>query len=316
MHKIKIEKMIPEHIPQALTIWENQLERFCSDNDAYRYWCNDEEVIDYIQAHVMNDRAVIALVDDAIVGYMAYDAFIFHGAPSVFVPYVGNATILDNRKDIYQAMYSDLAKIWVQKGFKNHYATVACSDDEVISTLYNLGFGSYLIDAYASLKKSNCVLPNDILIRKATPVDLIALSALVKESESYYAESPTFLIREDFSVQALSNLVDKGCVLIAEHLGNLVGFINISINDENNVICMSKEKFAMLDEIGAYIVQDYRGRGIGKRFVEEVATFCSVNNLPCAHVDYETANPYANYFWKKYFKPALLSVKRTIHDDN
>jgi len=92
-----------------------------------------------------------------------------------------------------------------------------------------------------------------------------------------------------------------------------IGFINVSVSQDKNIIEMWTENCGLIDEIGAYIKPQYRGKGIGKELLKNVFDFCKSNSIQSIHVDYETANIFANKFWKKYFRPMLLSVRRTIN---
>ena len=49
--------------------------------------------------------------------------------------------------------------------------------------------------------------------------------------------------------------------------------------------------------------------------LKTVNDYCGEHNIPYIHVDFETANLYANKFWKKYFDPMLISMRRPINRD-
>lgn len=77
---------------------------------------------------------------------------------------------------------------------------------------------------------------------------------------------------------------------------------------------MTLRNDGLLDEIGAFVQPDYRGgKGLGKQLEKAAFDYCRSNGISRLHVDFETANPYANRFWRKDFNPMLLSVRRTIN---
>ena len=71
----------------------------------------------------------------------------------------------------------------------------------------------------------------------------------------------------------------------------------------------------MISEIGAYIKLEYRNKKIGMELLKFANNYCRGISAPYIHVDFETANLYGNKFWRKYFTPMLLSMRRTINKD-
>ncbi|GAA0777859.1 hypothetical protein GCM10008908_33730 [Clostridium subterminale] len=104
-------------------------------------------------------------------------------------------------------------------------------------------------------------------------------------------------------------------MFIAWHEDIPVGFINLSIVDNNNFINMSVKNCGLIDEIGVYIKSGYRNKKIGIELLKIVNDYCKEFNIQYIHVDFETANLYGNKFWKKYFIPMLLSTRRPINKD-
>ena len=172
--------------------------------------------------------------------------------------------------------------------------------------------GSYVIDAFActsDIIRGCCEYP----VRKAELKDIDKLFHLVEESREYYRSAPLFLRRDQYSRKDLSEIVQNGGVFIAWDGSNAIGFINVSISQRHNIIELSVSNSGLIDEIGVYIKPEYRGKGLGKELLKNVFDSCSSNGIKGIHVDFETANLFANKFWRKYFKPMLLSVRRTVN---
>lgn len=110
-------------------------------------------------------------------------------------------------------------------------------------------------------------------------------------------------------------LLEKNNTFIAWEAGEAIGFIHVSVSERDNVIDLSLCHSGLIDEIGAYIRPEFRGKGLGKELVRQVFDCCRDSGIGSVHVDYETANLFANKFWKKYFTPMLLSVRRPINRD-
>ena len=63
---------------------------------------------------------------------------------------------------------------------------------------------------------------------------------------------------------------------------------------------------------GAYCLPEYRGKNIFQNLLNYVILILSHEGSLYLGVDYESMNPTAYYFWRKYFKPYTCSVTRRI----
>lgn len=192
--------------------------------------------------------------------------------------------------------------------------TIFFNDEKLKAILFDLGYGSYLIDAFSSCNNEYNV-ESICDIQKATTKNIDALFELVNESKEYYASAPLFLKRDEVTYKDLEELVIKNNVYMAWYKDTPVGFLNLSISENNNFIDMSVKKCGLIDEIGAYIKLEYRNKKIGMEMLKFAKNYCREISAPYIHVDFETANLYGNKFWRKYFTPMLLSMRRTINKD-
>lgn len=250
-------------------------------------------------------------------GYLVYDKFPFNGEMSTFCPALAHAVVEEHKEAGYLALYRSVSQEWVNQNIFNHMWTINFNDLKLRETLYDIGFGSYVIDAFACSDgkiDGACANPSSFLITRASENDAEALYELVEESRLYYSAAPIFLKREPFQMDDIRRLIRESNVFIAWDNKKAIGFINVSISQGNNNIDMSLCNDGMLDEIGAYVQPNYRGgKGLGKQLVKAVFDYCRNNGIPRIHVDFETANSYANRFWRKDFSPMLLSIRRTIN---
>ena len=93
--------------------------------------------------------------------------------------------------------------------------------------------------------------------------------------------------------------------------GRIVGILDIEIAEDDNIFRMVTKGCAVVcGEVGAFIAEEYRDKGIGSLFMQAVSEYCVRNAIQCAHVPWETANPYANRFWRKFFTPRSTGAQK------
>ncbi|MEG1255082.1 GNAT family N-acetyltransferase [Clostridium sp.] len=313
INELKISNMQDSDIDGAKEIWVRQYELYCDNSDFPVYWKEDSSLLDkFLNVKIRNQSAIVAKLENRIVGFLAYDVFPFNGENSVFCPAIGHAAIEEYKESVYLALYKSVSQEWINKNIFNHMWTIFFNDVKLRTVLFDLGYGSYLIDAFNDCnnkynEKSICD------IRKATIKNSGALYDLVKESNQYYASAPLFLKRDEFTYEEIEEIILKNNVFIAWHQEIPVGFINISISENNNFVDLSVKNCGLFDEIGAYIKSEYRNKKIGIEMLKTASDYCREVKTQYIHVDFETANLYGGKFWRKYFTPMLLSMRRTIN---
>ena len=313
---LAIAPLRPCHAEALTALWLRQFQRFLADSPVYPFWAEaPQTVASIIAARAEKAQGVIALQNGAPAGFMAYETFSFHGADSAFIPFTGHAAPGGAREAAYWHMYRALAERWVADGIKSHYITCAFGDDETVKTFFDLGFGAYVGDAFARPRPYGPGADGGVAVRRAQAADVESLCSLVRKTGPFYAGSPIFLTREEYPPERVAALVAHGRVLLALCGGRPAGFLNLSVYEGPDGPALRRKGFGTIDEIGAYLLPEYRNRGVGRRLVYAAFALCVAEGIPCVHVDYETANGYANRFWPKYFSPTLLSLRRAVHAD-
>lgn len=312
---IKVSNMKELDINEAKKIWNSQYEMYCSNSNFPEYWMKDNTMFEkFIKMKIDNQSAIAAKIDGRLVGFLAYDEFDFHGENSVFCPAIGHAAIEEYKESAYVELYKSISEKWINKNIFNHMWTIFSNDESLKNILFDLGYGSYLIDAFSTSSKEYDV-ESVYEMRKATVQNIDELFELVNESNEYYSSAPLFLKREEMTYEELQELLMKSNVYIAWDKDKAVGFLNLSVSENNNCIDMSIQKCGLIDEIGAYIKLEYRNKKIGIEMLKFANDYCKSNAIQYIHVDFETANLYGNRFWRKHFVPMLLSMRRTINKD-
>lgn len=312
--KLITSKMQESDIIQAVKIWVDQYERYCSNDESFpSNWIKSTTGIEgFLRRKVKDKTAIVVKSDNDLIGFLTYDEFPFNGEKTVFCPAIAHAAIDEYKEEAYLSLYKSISKQWVGRDIYNHMWTINYNDTKLRGILYDLGFGSYLIDAFTSANfkiSSNSVYR----IRAAEIQDVEILYSLVEESREYYGSAPLFLRRDQFSKNDILEIIKRSNVFIAWEGDNAIGFINVSVSQRDNIIDLSVSNSGRIDEIGAYIKPECRGQGLGKELLKHVLDYCNNNGIKGIHVDFETANIFANKFWIKYFNPMLLSVRRTIN---
>lgn len=314
-HRIRITKMEAMDIEDAKTIWCDQYRRYCNDESFPSYWANNTELLEkFLKFKIEKEMALVAKLEDRVVGFLAYDEFLFHGENTVFCPITGHAAMEEYKESVYLKLYESVSREWVKRSIFNHMWTIFINDFKLKDILFELGYGSYLIDAFAKISSEESIM-NTQYVTRATNGEVDTLYELTEESKEYYGEAPLFLKRDSFSKDEINDLVTNSNVFIAKYEDEVIGVINLGVADENNFIDMSVMGCGLVNEIGAYIKKEYRNKGIGLELLSSVKNCCRDKGIEYVHVDFETANLYGNKFWKKYFTPMLLSVKRSVNRD-
>lgn len=316
MAMYKISKMKKEEIPELVRIWHNQYSKYCNGAVTPDFMSGGKNSIRmYLENQVNQGNAIISKKDGVITGYIAWMYFDFHNEKSAFCPIVGHAAIEEDSQTIYHELYNHAAQIWVDDNRYNHLWMIYNDDHTLKDMLYDIGFGSHVIDAYTKVQKPVCQIDCKYKISVAARSDAEVLLALVRESEDFYIESPIFLKRSVYELDDVIDMINTDHLLVAWDRDIPIGIMNLSIQTGHNIENLSVTNTGLISKAGAYIKPEYRGLGIGQCLLNEVIKHCAEKNIHYLHVCFETANPFANVFWRKHFKPIILSVRRTVNKD-
>ena len=312
----QISKMKKEEVPELVEMWHNLYTRYCNSEVIPDFLNGGENRIKlYLENQIMQGNAIILKKDEVIVGYFAWMYFDFHNEKSAFCPIIGHATITEDSQAIYHMLYNFSAQKWVDDDRFNHLWMIFNDDDTLKDMLYDIGFGSHVIDAYSKIKKSVYQTNSKYKITRATYSDAKVLLELTKESVYYYLNSPVFLKRSAYELDDLINIIKTDDLFVVWDNDSPIGFMNLSVQSGYNIENLASVNMGLISKVGAFIKPEYRGMGVGKRLLDEAITNCIEKNISYLHVCYETSNPFANIFWPKHFKPIIRSVRRTVNKD-
>lgn len=311
-----ISNMKLKDIPVLICMWRNQYLRY-TNNELMSDFLSDGEdsIVLYLEQQINQGNAIVAKNENVILGYIAWMYIDFHNEKSAFCPIIGHASIEEDSQTIYHEMYNYAAQKWVDNNRFNHLWMIFNDNYILKNMLYDIGFGSHVIDAYAKVQKPVYRTNNKYIISKATYSDADVLFNLIKESVNYYSNSPIFLKRSTYELDDIIDIIQTDNLFVVWDNEVPIGVMNLSVQEGYNIENLACTNTGLISKVGAYIKPEYRGMGIGKCLLSEIMHQCIQYNVQFIHVSFETANPFANIFWRKHFEPMILSVRRTVNKD-
>ncbi len=84
--------------------------------------------------------------------------------------------------------------------------------------LYDIGFGSHVINAYTKVQKPVSQTNCKYKISRATYSDAEVLLKLIKESVQYYLNSPIFLKSSNYELNDVIDIISTEHLLVSPHI--------------------------------------------------------------------------------------------------
>jgi GNAT superfamily N-acetyltransferase len=211
-------------------------------------------------------------------------------------------------------MYAHLSSKWIANGCFIHLVTVLAHDQEMIDSLFWLGFGMVAVDALRDLHNVHEGRPStEVEIRRADLDDLELVMSLNAEYQRYMAGSPIYLAlvnrsEKGYHEKWLSN--PSNALWLASYEGEIVSYMKIGPFSEDAAYVISDEKTASIT--GAYTKENHRGKGIGTTLLNQSLSWARSEGYERCAVDFEPENVLGSSFWLKHFKPICFSLIRQI----
>jgi GNAT superfamily N-acetyltransferase len=311
----QITTMAENEIYTVMDLWYTNYSEYCNKKITPDFFPNGKEKMEiYLKEQINKGNAIIIKENDTIFGYFSWIFINFHNENTMFCPIIGHVAIGNGKENIYSQLYKYVSSICIKNSVFNHLWMIFNDDILLKKFSYDMGFGSYVMDAYIKngiMAKNDC--PYKIIM--ANKNDCNILYDLVEESRNYYHEAPIFLNRKTISEEKIREIIEQNIVFVAWDNNIPIGFINIKKDNQYNIETLETPESVDVSPLGIYIKEEYRRKGIGKKLVEKIFKYCNKNTLEYIHVSFETANPFANNFWKRYFSPVIISVRRTVKKD-
>lgn len=280
-------------------------------------------IIDILPYWIEEGFVFVALQESQVVGYISgipVEKF-FGSAAGTFIPLYGHGTVKENRKRIYQMLYTYASDVWVKQGQINHLLTLFCETQDSVDTWVSLGSGNRCVDAICKAEdikvhiKSNQQIPT-ISIVKATNDRLDHIKSLCYADHLQYCQAPSFIYIESKTEEEVMNEFSNWMCEENRHLwiaydnNEAVGYMRLAESGES-FISRAPE---MMNITGGYVKPDFRNKGTADLLLSELAAWSIENGYSLCGVDFESANVSANNFWSRYFTPYTFSMLRKIDD--
>ena len=274
---------------------------------------NADSVRDTIKPLLPNP-GVVVLQDNHVVAFMLSGYwFPFKGQKAVIVPEYCHASILPDRRELYQIMYMRLAQEWIGSHTHLHIMGHFAHDTVLRDSLYQLGFGAIIAEALRDLSRIPGAHISDIV----EETDIERLLDISIEDGLYYRDAPVFIVKEteaDERRAILESSLRQGDIYFASY-GNdgADAYLSVGQSDSGTL----KEGFLLRGtrtaEIkNAFVRADIRGTGIGTSLLQRAVDWSVERGYKRLFVEFETANYFGGNFWRRHFTPYLYFSMRYI----
>ena len=312
----EIESFSEKHVEKAARLFTDRYrtERGCTPFLPSRFE-NTSSISPLLRDLVRESPGVVALTNKKLVGFLIGRLIpSWRGRRSVYVPEWAHSVVGEGRRRVFEQMYTHLSSKWTSDSCFTHLFTVLAHDQEIIDSLFWLGFGMAAVDAMLDLHsvqegKSSA----DVEIRRADVSDLELVTKLSAEFERYMAGSPIYLAPSQIEgreshVKWLSN--PSNALLLASYKGEVVSYVVIGPFSEDAAYIISDDKTASIT--GAYTKEHLRGEGIGTALLNQSLNWARSKGYERCAVDFEPENVLASSFWLRRFQPICYSLVRHI----
>jgi GNAT superfamily N-acetyltransferase len=239
--------------------------------------------------------------------------FPFKGQNAVIVPEYCHASVLPDRRELYQIMYMRLASEWVRDNIYLHIIGHFAHDTVLRESLYQLGFGAIIAEALRDLSQIQGTHTMDIV----EETDIERLLNISIEDSRYYPDSPIFIVKEterDERRTILESSICEGNTFFAFYEdGEAGGYLGVGESASGTL----KEGFLLRDTCtaqikNAFVKPHIRGKGIGKSLLQCAINWSIEHGYKRLFVEFETANYFGGNFWRRHFTPYLYFSMRYI----
>ena len=306
------EKYIEESVYLALREYEEE----CSIVNELPKSDYYEIIYNLLKGMIDHNLGSVVIDNNKVIGFITCYAPInnfFGNVKGAFSPIHGHAAMKENRSYIYSKLYQHVADKWVSNGILSHGISVYAHNNTAIEGFFHNGFGLRCVDAI-SMIEDLCLEMNttNITMEEITIDKINCLFELNNNLALHFIKSPTFFPKSIYSKQEFEKkaLDRKSRFFIAKDTNKVIGFIEIADSGEN-FTCDDKKT---VNICGAYLSEEYRGGGIFRDLLSYTATILHEEKYHRCGVDFESINPTANRFWRKYFKPYTYSMVRRIDE--
>ncbi len=264
-----------------------------------------------------NGMGVAAYENGAMVGFMCAtvpfaNAFGATDVNGVFSPLGANAAVVENREDIYAALYQNAARKWVRAGAVSHGICLGAHDIAAWRQFFQYGFGLRCVDAIRPMERIVCEPCKGYSFRKLSAAEYPLAYSFERMLNKHYQESPFFMNRVQEPYEAFYKTCERErerCFGAWYH-GNMCAYLKVSGTGETFIT--QRQDYRHIT--GAFCLREHRGKGVVQNLLNYVIDVLQKEGYDYLGVDFESINPAAHHFWKKYFAAYTHGVVRRIDE--
>lgn len=244
-------------------------------------------------------------------GWWMIDGFRDTPRRAGYVPVWASAACEGSEDRVLRALYREAARTWYEAGCKTHAITLLADDPAIHSFWFWNGFGLTVVDAIHPAEPLGLPAPTGIAVRAAAVDDAPLVAALEAEHWQHYQQPPVLmLVNGAEGVENLAALIADPAnrVWLAYCDGELAGYLRLEGSSFGAAEVVQSP--ATLAITGAYTRPAMRGRGAAPALLDAALADAARQAYRRCSVDFESINPEASAFWRKYFTPVCYSVFR------
>jgi GNAT superfamily N-acetyltransferase len=265
--------------------------------------------------HLLSKAPVYAATQNGqLVGYLGgyiINHFRDGDRRGAYCPEWAHAVVPENIPVVVPALYRSASGAWTDAGVSVHAITLLANDHIGRETWFWNGFGLSVVNAVREMQPFLAHLNSSFEIRPADSDDAQILADLDEEHSQHYSNPPVFMpkrapIDNEGFKHFLGN--SRNSVWLALHNNHPAGFIQFEGSSFGAAeIVNATDSLAIT---GAYVRPEHRGQGVAALILNEALKANAFPKYARCSVDFESFNPEAAAFWKKYFQPVCFSLMR------
>lgn len=258
----------------------------------------------------------IAVERGKVLGYLSFWGGInrqFGDVKGSFSPMFANAYEGENRGKIASLLFQHASEEMIKEEILSYAICVYSHDTEVMTALTMNGFGIRCSDAIRNIDKPlNIQINIDYSYEEIHYNKAGCLLSLKNSLARHMRKSPTYFPNEEFSEESFIEMCYKrqSRFFVAKDKSEIIGYFEIKNEGETFIT----EEPGYLHICGAYLKENYRGKNILQNLLSFVLETLKNDGIKRLGVDFETINPTALRFWKKYFDSYTYSFVRRIDE--
>lgn len=312
---IEILPLTGDHIPDAAGLFVRhyqglraQVAEMPSD------MADARQVLPRLEWILANGGGLAAVEDGKLMGYLSWlvdTEFRGTSKTAAYCPEWGHAASPGGAEKTYRLLYDEASRRWAEAGYQVYALTYLVNNQALEPFLYHNGFGMIVMDAIRPIQFEAVQTDPGISVRRCGLEDAGLIAELDIDHNEHYKQPPTLMQpRQVESVQSVREFLgdERSSYWLAEAEGQPSGFMRFEYGNNNASRVVRSERVIAIT--GAFVRPQYRGRRAAPTILQAaLADYAARGFLACS-VDFESINPDAYYFWRRYFTTVCCSVMR------